>query len=96
METLNKRIKLLAALCLIISTSLSHALPFETEYQGIVARSGYYDDGAWGAFPIGFDFDFFGNTYSEFYVTSNGLVMFGGGSTQYTNHNIPNTWGADN
>jgi hypothetical protein len=96
MDTLNKKIKFLLSLILLLTATYSQALPIETEYQGIVARSGYYDDGAWGAFPIGFDFDFFGSTYSDFYVTSNGLVMFGGGSTQYTNHNIPNTWGADN
>ena len=40
-------------------------------------------------FPIGFSFDFFGNTYTDFYVTSNGLVMFGGGSNQYRNNTIP-------
>ncbi len=65
------------------------ALPTETEYLGVIAYSGYYDDGAWGAFPIGFSFDFFGNTYTDFYVTSNGLVMFGSSSTQYINRTIP-------
>ena len=96
MNNLNHKIKSFLTLILLSVITLSHALPTETEYLGEVARAGYVDDGNWGSFPIGFSFDFFGNTYTDFYVTSNGLVMFERGSNQYSNYPIPNTTGADN
>ncbi len=34
------------------------------------------DDEVSGNLPIGFDFDFFGVTYSEFYISSNGFISF--------------------
>ena len=37
------------------------------------------DDEVSGALPIGFDFNFYGNTYSEFYISSNCFVTFTGG-----------------
>jgi len=89
-------IRFFLALLFVSVTSLTFALPIETEYSGIVVHSGYWDDRSWGALPIGFNFDFFGNTYSNFYVTSNGLVMFGSGTTQWTNSNIPTAGGANN
>ncbi|MBN2817947.1 MAG: hypothetical protein JXP36_03210 [Bacteroidales bacterium] len=86
-------------------TSVAIALPPETEYTGLIPQTGssvngpaqgYEDDGYWGPNPIGFTFNFFGNDYTEFYVTSNGLVTFGGSSTQYSNNPIPTSSGANN
>ncbi len=37
---------------------------------------GLGDDAITGAIPIGFDFNFYGNTYSNIYVCSNGFVTF--------------------
>ena len=34
------------------------------------------DDQTVGPYNIGFDFDFFGNTYSTFYISSNGFISF--------------------
>ncbi|MBN1986081.1 MAG: hypothetical protein JW761_07240, partial [Prolixibacteraceae bacterium] len=34
------------------------------------------DDQVSGALPIGFDFNFYGNTYSMFYISSNGFITF--------------------
>ena len=34
------------------------------------------DDQVSGGLPIGFNFDFFGNTYSTFYTSSNGFISF--------------------
>jgi len=96
MKPISRQLRIFLILFFVSFIPIVHALPTETEYLGVVARSGYYDDGAWFAFPIGFSFDFFGNTYTDFYATSNGLVMFGTSSTQYTNRNIPNSWGANN
>jgi hypothetical protein len=47
------------------------------------------DDGM--VVPIGFSFSFFGNTYTDIAVTSNGYLTFGGDLTDYTNDPIPNT-----
>ena len=55
-----KNLKIYMALVLIALATITKALPPETEYTGIIAHSGYYDDAAYGAFPIGFNFDFFG------------------------------------
>lgn len=34
------------------------------------------DDSVSGALPIGFDFEFYGTTYSDFYISSNGFISF--------------------
>lgn len=68
----------------------------ETTYPGTIVYEGYYDDGSWGPFNIGFTFTFYGNSYSQFHVTSNGLVMFGSGSGDYTEDPIPGTGSPNN
>ncbi|MDX2432640.1 MAG: MBG domain-containing protein, partial [Bacteroides sp.] len=95
-KSLSHKIKAILLLILVSVMPLTHALPTETEYMGTIAATGYVDDNHWGAFPIGFSFDFFGNTYTDFYVTSNGMVMFGEGSNQYRNDILPWAPGADN
>ncbi|NQV14100.1 choice-of-anchor D domain-containing protein, partial [bacterium] len=35
------------------------------------------DDNVSGPYPLGFDFDFYGNTYTEFFLSSNGFIRFG-------------------
>jgi len=89
MNTRTYKVKTLLITVLLSVTSITFALPTETEYQAVVAATGPYDDGFWGEFPIGFTFQFFENTYTDFYVTSNGLVMFGSGSNRYRNFPIP-------
>jgi len=79
----------LLLLLLISVTPVLRALPAETEYLGTVIFSGLADDRKWGGFPIGFDFDFYGITYNEFFVSSNGLVQFGSGSNAFNNVTIP-------
>jgi len=50
------------------------------------------DDDVAGPFPIGFEFCFLGNSYTNFYIGSNGWVSFSPGqSTSYTSGTIPNT-----
>lgn len=63
--------------------------PSEITYLGNVARSGYVNNGNYGPFNIGFSFTFFGNTYTQFYVSSNGLILFGTGSTDGSEDPIP-------
>jgi gliding motility-associated-like protein len=47
------------------------------------------DDEVSGILPIGFNFCFYGNTYSEFYISSNGWIGFSGGPAIYTSSAIP-------
>ena len=66
---------LLSVLLIFLSFGVA-AQPPETIYQGTVIRSGYVDDAVYGPLNIGFNFTYFGNSYSQFYVSSNGLVLF--------------------
>ncbi|MCD4828035.1 MAG: hypothetical protein K8R90_01215 [Candidatus Cloacimonetes bacterium] len=49
------------------------------------------DDATVGPFPLGFDFDFYGNIYNEFYFCSNGFIVFGTAHQSLSNQNLPNT-----
>jgi uncharacterized repeat protein (TIGR01451 family) len=47
------------------------------------------DDAALGPFDIGFPFTFYGADYTEFYLNTNGQVLFGSGSSSLVNVAIP-------
>jgi gliding motility-associated-like protein len=50
------------------------------------------DDSQQGPFNIGFTFCFFGQTYTQFYIGSNGWISFSGGQpTTFTSQTIPTT-----
>ncbi|MFN3940846.1 MAG: hypothetical protein ACK4IY_09680, partial [Chitinophagales bacterium] len=52
------------------------------------------DDSYGGPYSIGFTFCFMGNSYTQFYIGSNGWVSFGGAgalTTTYTSATIPST-----
>jgi hypothetical protein len=51
----------------------------------------YGDDVSGGPYNIGFNFSFYGTSYSQFYTSTNGIIKFGSGSSQYTNHCLPGT-----
>ena len=38
---------------------------------------------------LGFNFDFYGNTYSSVYISSNGVLTFGGGVREYASPDVP-------
>ena len=46
--------------------------------------------------PLGFNFEYFDETYSEIFISSNGFIGFGAGSTSYDVQHIPNTSNPDN
>ncbi|MBK7852321.1 MAG: lamin tail domain-containing protein [Bacteroidetes bacterium] len=48
--------------------------------------SGTLDDGGWAALPIGFSFNFYGVSYSQFAVSTNGFVYMGGTPSTYTGY----------
>ncbi|MFH2055406.1 MAG: T9SS type A sorting domain-containing protein [bacterium] len=68
-------------------------LPPEVYYAANVAHAGEVDDAAYGPFDIGFSFDYFGTTYTQFYVTSNGWIGFNApsspGWSEFSNVAIP-------
>jgi len=48
------------------------------------------DDRSLGPFEIGFPFKFYDAEYTQFYLNTNGQVLFGAGSAVYSNVGIPN------
>jgi hypothetical protein len=49
------------------------------------------NDGYAGAIPIGFDFNYYDNSYSDLYVSSNGYVSFGQGYYNSPSGTLPRT-----
>ncbi|MFH1085429.1 MAG: kelch repeat-containing protein, partial [Chloroflexota bacterium] len=47
------------------------------------------DDACKGPLALGFPFTYYGSTYTSIYVNSNGMVLFSGCSTAYSNTSIP-------
>jgi hypothetical protein len=82
-----KRIYLLALTILLSFSAVSQVT--ETYYQGTLVVEGYALNKSYGPFELGFNFEYFGNTFSQFYVSSNGLIAFGAGSTSRLNSPIP-------
>ncbi|MBK7107915.1 MAG: gliding motility-associated C-terminal domain-containing protein [Chitinophagales bacterium] len=65
------------------------------DYTG--TNVGLSDDSYGGPYSIGFTFCFMGNSYTHFYIGSNGWVSFGGAgalATTYTSASIPSTGGS--
>lgn len=54
------------------------------------------DDNWVGPYAVGFNFTFYGNKYSEFFATTNGLVTFGQGTWEYNNFPIPTSFPPNN
>ncbi|MBN9342673.1 MAG: hypothetical protein J0H52_21785, partial [Comamonadaceae bacterium] len=48
------------------------------------------DDRAAGPFPIGFEFVYYGNTYTNFYASTNGLLQFANPTNAYSNTCLDN------
>ncbi|MCF8370984.1 MAG: choice-of-anchor L domain-containing protein [Bacteroidales bacterium] len=51
-------------------------LTYEDTTLGVSVPGIHVDNAYFGPFPLGFDFDFFGDSYNEFYVGSNGWISF--------------------
>ncbi|HQB37503.1 MAG TPA: hypothetical protein PLI41_08170, partial [Bacteroidales bacterium] len=88
---MNHRFTILLAI--VLWSSGAFAQPPEQIYQGTVIATGFRQSiplGSAGPFSIGFDFTFFGNEYSEFYISANGLVLFDAPTGAYnTSATIP-------
>ena len=83
------KLRLISIIIMILLSLGVSAQPPETTYLGNVAASGYVINGSYGPLNIGFNFTFFGNTYSQFYVNTKGQVLFGAGSTAGNEDPIP-------
>ncbi len=59
----------------------------QTLYEGNNTNLAGDDD--FVVIPIGFNFTFFGNSYSQAYVNINGMLNFGSGSAEYSNGSLP-------
>lgn len=56
--------------------------------SGATRVLGSNDDSATGAINLGFNFSLFGQSYSQAYITSNGLLTFGGTTTSNLNQDL--------
>jgi hypothetical protein len=50
------------------------------------------DDYSYGPLPIGFNFPFYGNTFGEFYICTNGFISFTCDDDYYSNQPLPNDY----
>ncbi|MBK7227650.1 MAG: T9SS type A sorting domain-containing protein [Ignavibacteriales bacterium] len=58
----------------------------------VTTWTGTLDDGYTSAIPIGFDFKFYGNIYSNIYLSTNGFLSFAAlTSSYYSNYGIPDS-----
>ena len=65
-----------------------------TQVTNWIASSIYdpEDEGYAGPFPLGFNFKYYGNTKTQVYIGSNGVLLFGPiNQSYYVNESIPNT-----
>jgi len=91
------KVKSLSGLILYLLLILPvYSQPAETTYLGTTIQEGSANDVSYGPYSIGFSFTFFTNAYTEFYVSSNGLVTFGSGSASSSETNIPSATLPDN
>lgn len=52
---------------------------------------GYCDDCSEGPFPIGFSFPFYGDSFDEFHIATNGFISFTSTEDSYSNQPLPNS-----
>ena len=64
-----------------------------TTPTGTIISSSSCDDCTYGPFPIGFTFNYFGTNYTQFYVSSNGLLTFDAANASYSNTCFPTSLG---
>ena len=88
--------RILILALLTFTCVITSAQPPEIIYPGSIAKTGYASNVSYGPFNIGFSFTFYGNTYTQFYVSSNGLVTFGSGSADQNEVPIPTPGAPDN
>lgn len=64
-------------------------IPYEPHFKVDPTELALGDDATANAINIGFSFTFFGNTYTNLFISSNGLVGFSAPSNSYSPQNFP-------
>lgn len=90
------KLRLFLILALINLALLASSQSSEITYLGTIAKSGYENNASYGSLNIGFNFTYFGNTYSQFYISTNGLLTFGTGTTDPSEDPIPTAGSPNN
>jgi hypothetical protein len=85
-----------AVIILSLFSAVVKSQPAESLYLGTIIHSDYMDDASYGPYEIGFNFTFYGNTYHQFYVNTNGQVFFGDPSVSGEEAAIPDTTAPNN
>jgi hypothetical protein len=90
-----------ATVNLYTKLTVPYAITYPSYPTGVSYNTGTVvpssDDIVTGPYNIGFNFTFFGNTYTQFYICSNGWIGFTAGQTNgYTAAYIPNSSSAKN
>ncbi len=62
--------------------------PAKTAVAGATRVLGSHDDSTTGPINLGFSFSIFNQSFSQVYITSNGLLTFGGSTTFNTNSDL--------
>ena len=68
------------AICINPTPQVAAANAINLVTNGVASvplNSGSLDDGGWGAIPIGFTFNYFGNNYTTLNAGTNGVLQFG-------------------
>lgn len=59
------------------------------DISGIGTNTGLDMDDGGITVPIGFNFKYYGNTYNQVYISTNGLLKFDGADTAFSNQDMP-------
>lgn len=81
---LSKLLPFIAAPLLAGTAMNAQAALYTSSLGNLVTGYVQNDDSYFGAVNIGFDVNFFGTSYNQFYVSNNGNVTFGGGTRSFT------------
>lgn len=76
----------LSTLLTVFKVSKAHA--DTTIYQDATVLNLSGDDEAGGAYDLPFNFDFYGQTYAEFYASTNGAITFGHQNSDYPGEDL--------
>ena len=68
-----------------VAVFLIFSLPLASPFAHAADSGLSGDDRAAGPFPIGFAFNYYGVDYTQFYITTNGLIQFVNPTTSYSN-----------
>lgn len=84
-----KRVVIMVALSILTLGLVTTANATPTYWEYNYGTNLGLGNNAFANKSLGFNFDFYGNTYSSVYISSNGVLTFGGGVREYASPDIP-------